>query len=81
MNLHKTLKGKKMKKLASTLIFLTTYGIGQTSAFAHGGHGAETSLVHLFTEPQHAMGLIAAGLLVAVIIPLRNRLQTVGIKK
>ena len=81
MNLHKTLKGKKMKKLASTLIFLTTYGIGQTSAFAHGGHGAETSLVHLFTEPQHAMGLIAAGFLVAVIITLRNRLKTVGIKK
>lgn len=81
MNLHKTLKGKKMKKLASTLIFLTTYGIGQTSAFAHGGHGAETSLVHLFTEPQHAMGLIAAGLLVAVIITLLNRLHTFGIKK
>jgi hypothetical protein len=81
MNLHKTLKGKKMKKLASTLIFLTTYGIGQTSAFAHGGHGAETSLVHLFTEPQHAMGLIAAGLLVAVIITLLNRLHTFRIKK
>jgi hypothetical protein len=81
MNLHKTLKGKKMKKLASTLIFLTTYGIGQTSAFAHGGHGAETSLVHLFTEPQHAMGLTAAGLLVAVIITLLNRLHTFRIKK
>jgi hypothetical protein len=81
MNLHKTFKGKKMKKLASTLICLTTYGIGQTSAFAHGGHGAETSLIHLFTEPQHAMGLIAAGLAIAVIITLRNRLQTVGIKK
>ena len=81
MKLHKTFKGKKMKKLASTLICFTTYGLGQTSVLAHGGHGADTSLVHLFTEPKHTMGLIVAGIVLALIIALSNRLHTVGTKK
>ena len=78
MNLNKTFKGKKMKKLVSTLICLATYGVGQTSAYAHG---TETSLFHLFSEPQHAMGFIATGLLVAVIVAVHIRRQTIEIKK
>lgn len=74
-------KGKKMKKSVSPLICLATYALGQTSAYAHGAHGAETSLFHLFSEPQHAMGLIATGCLVALIAALHNRRQTAEIKK
>ena len=81
MNLNKTFKGKKMKKLVSTLICLATYVVGQTSAYAHGAHGTETSLFHLFSEPQHAMGSIATGLLVAVIVAVHIQRQTIEIKK
>jgi hypothetical protein len=70
-----------MKKLTTSLIGLATYCLGQTSAYAHGAHGADSSLLHLFSEPQHAMGLIATGSLVALFFALRNRRQTAEIQK
>lgn len=70
-----------MKKLVTTLICLATYALGQPSAYAHGAHGSETSLFHLFSEPQHAMGLIATGSLVALFAALHNRRRTAEIKK
>lgn len=84
MNLHQTSKGKKMKKLHATLICIASYCLGSTSALAHGAHGAhgaETSFFHLFSEPQHATGLVATMSLLAVVVALRNRRQTVEIKK
>ena len=70
-----------MKKLPTSLIGLATYCLGQTSAYAHGAHGADSSLLHLLSEPQHAMGLIATGLLVALFVALSNRRVTAGIQK
>lgn len=81
MNLHQTSKGKKMKKLHATLICIASYCLGSTSVLAHGAHGAETSFFHLFSEPQHATGLVATMSLLAVVVALRNRRQTVEIKK
>ena len=70
-----------MRKLHAILICIASYCLGSTSALAHGAHGAETSFFHLFSEPQHAAGLVATMSLLAVIVALRNRHQIVEIKK
>ena len=70
-----------MKKFTTSLICLTTYGLGITSAYAHGAHGTDSSLLHLFIEPQHAIGLIASVSLVASLVALRYRRQTAKARK
>ena len=70
-----------MKKFIISLMCLTTYCLGITSAYAHGAHGADSSLLHLFSEPQHAIGLIATVSIVALFVALRNRHQTAEIQK
>lgn len=70
-----------MKKFTISLICLTTYGLEITSAYAHGAHGADSSLLHLLSEPQHAIGLIASMSVVASLVALRYRRQTAKIRK
>ncbi|MBT4929048.1 MAG: hypothetical protein HON20_03930, partial [Cellvibrionales bacterium] len=41
-------------------------------AHAHGAHGAETSLMHLLTEPQHLFGFIAISAGLGLFIMLRK---------
>ena len=70
-----------MKKSVTSLICLATYCLGQTSAYAHGPHGVDTSLLHLLSEPQHAIGLLASGALATMLITIRNRRQTADIQQ
>jgi len=60
-----------MKKLVNSLIFTATYLLSH-AAHAHGAHGSEVSLMHLFTEPQHVFGFIAISTGVGLFILLRK---------
>lgn len=70
-----------MKKFTTSLFCLTTYCLGITSAYAHGAHGADSSLLHLLSEPQHAIGLVASVSVVASLVALRYRRQTAKVRK
>ena len=64
-----------MKKFVNILIFTATYLLSH-AVHAHGAHGSETSLMHLFTEPQHLFGFIAVSAGLGVFIMLRkNQIQ------
>ena len=60
-----------MKKIVNSLIFTATYLLSHI-ANAHGAHGAETSLMHLLTEPQHLFGFIAISVGLGLFILLRK---------
>jgi hypothetical protein len=60
-----------MKKIVNTLVFTATYLLSHV-AHAHGAHGAETSLIHLLTEPQHLFGFLATGAVLSLFIMLRK---------
>jgi hypothetical protein len=62
-----------MKKFVNSLIFTATYLLSH-AAHAHGAHGSETSLMHLFTEPQHLFGFIAISAGLGLFILLRKHL-------
>ena len=62
-----------MKKLVNSLFFTATYLLSH-AAHAHGAHGSETSLMHLFTEPQHIFGFIAISAGLGLFIMLRKHL-------
>lgn len=61
-----------MNKLIKPLIILTSFCFGQTTAFAHGAHGTETSIVHQFTQPQHLVELFVIGTLIGLFFVLRK---------
>ena len=62
-----------MKKFVNSLIFTATYLLSH-AAHAHGAHGSETSLMHLFTEPQHLFGFIVISAGLGLFIMLRKHL-------
>jgi hypothetical protein len=62
-----------MKKFVNSLIFTATYLLSH-AVHAHGAHGSETSLMHLFTEPQHLFGFIAISAGLGLFIMLRKHL-------
>jgi hypothetical protein len=62
-----------MKKFVNSLIFTATYLLSH-AAHAHGAHGSEISLMHLFTEPQHLFGFIAISAGLGLFIILRKHL-------
>jgi hypothetical protein len=61
-----------MKKHVNPLIFTATFLLGQTTAYAHGAHGSETTLVHILTEPQHLFGFLAASTALSLFMMLRK---------
>ena len=60
-----------MKKIVNSLTFTATYLLSHV-AHAHGAHGSETSLMHLFTEPQHLFGFIAISAGLGLFLMLRK---------
>lgn len=61
-----------MKKLIKSFILIMTYCLGQTVAYAHGAHGAETSISHQFTQPQHLVELFVIGTIITLFFVLRK---------
>ncbi|MDG2019046.1 MAG: hypothetical protein P8J25_06335 [Porticoccaceae bacterium] len=71
-----------MKKNVTSFICLATYCLGQTTAaYAHGAHGAETSLSHQFTEPQHLISLLAIASVISLFTAMRKTFQTASTQK
>lgn len=70
-----------MKKIVTSFICLATYFLGQTTAYAHGAHGAETSLSHQFTEPQHLISLLVIVSVISLFTAMRKTFQTASIQK
>lgn len=61
-----------MNKLVTYFICTATYLVSQTVAYAHGAHGAETSISHQFTQPQHLIELLVTTTVIALFIVLRK---------